>query len=66
MNSLISASVGLYKDNKGQHYLQVISSDTDNQWVILISKEEAIEISESEDLSIDPLPNLKDIINKID
>ncbi len=55
MNSLIEASIGLYIDGNNKYYLQVIPSDTEEQFLISITIDEATSIAQREDLIIDSL-----------
>jgi len=55
MNQLITASIGLYVDGNN-YYLQVIGADTDGNWLLPISYDNALSISITENLEIALMP----------
>ena len=52
MNILVTASIGLYVDENDIFYLQVISSESEEHYLIPIDSRDASRICSKEDLEI--------------
>ena len=51
-NQLITASIGLYHDANDMYYLQIITAQQENNYLVNIGRSEALSISDADHVEI--------------